>query len=368
MLLRSSLARVLSAALLLVGSLACATGTPPEEGDGGGGTGGGTGASGGQTGLVDYAYRRPLDISDTVVAGYSLAVTVDHASLVTEAKAREDGQDLRVAVDTAAGLVELDRVLDPSSAFGQPKTVLWFRTPADDPTGSYYLYYGNAKAGSPPADASKVYEAWDGFDSGPLDEELWALAEIGGATGTAMVAGGSLRVSGATGDIGSSADSCVLAYRQQTGDFVADAEIAAVGGSLGAVAKMGGLMIRQGDAEDSAYMMMTIQQLPRARLSGVRKSAGASATDTQLPVAEQFPQLVRIQRLGSELTTFYSDDGNSWVGLGGSENLGLTDPVMLGVPFANISGGSGSVDTDWIRIRKRVSPEPTVQLGAEEAI
>ena len=43
----------------------------------------------------------------------------------------------------------------------------------------------------------------------------------------------------------------------------------------------------------------------------------------------------------------------------------LTDPVLIGVPFACL-GGAASVEVEWFRARKLVDPEPSVTLLSEE--
>ncbi len=340
----------------------CARGQGPDD-FGDDGVGGSTPSGG----LPGYHYRRAITITGTAPEAYSLALTVDHALLVGESKATPDGADLRIAYEDAGVVTELDRLVDPRSAFNTATTKIWFRTVEGVGTGTYYLYYGNSAAGSPPTNGNMVFELYDDFQGAAIAEE-WSVAEVGDATGSAEVKAGAARLTGSSGDITGTADDFVFLNQEVSGNVVIDAEIKDAGGSLGATSKLGGLMVRQSAAVDSRFIMMTILQTPRARFSARREAEGVPAQDTQLPVPEEFPQLVRVQRTGAQTSALYSDDGVNYIALGDSATLTLTDPFLLGVPLANISGGNGYIDTEWIRARKLVSPEPSAATGNEEML
>ncbi|NBD34461.1 MAG: DUF2341 domain-containing protein, partial [Chloroflexi bacterium] len=122
-----------------------------------------------------WNYRRRLfidnNVADELPAGYSVKLTLDTATLVSQAKLRPDGNDLRVVWDNNGTLVELDRVAE--TAFNQPDTEIWFKTQApisgNGRDRSYYIYYGNPYAGTPPADPAEVYLLWDDFSGSELD-------------------------------------------------------------------------------------------------------------------------------------------------------------------------------------------------------
>ena len=66
--------------------------------------------------------------------------------------------------------VELDRMLDPGSSWNSASTRLWFQTQAPIGASSsdsdYYIYYGNAAAGAPPANPASIFFFYDGYESG----------------------------------------------------------------------------------------------------------------------------------------------------------------------------------------------------------
>src|SRR5256885_2896172 len=118
-----------------------------------------------------YGFRRAIDVtagSAGMPAGYSVAISLDHAALAGAGRSLADGSDLRVIAPDGS---ELDRVLDSGSGFNLADTTLWFRIPtalAAGATWSGFLYYGNASAGAAPENPAAVFVWSDGFESGSL--------------------------------------------------------------------------------------------------------------------------------------------------------------------------------------------------------
>ncbi len=130
--------------------------------------------SGLQTGWWNgsWQYRKQLNVTSSagsaLQSGYSVNVSVDTNILAGIGKLLSDCSDLRVVWWNGTGNQELDRVneTDCDSA----DTQIWFGLEEGIQSGgyddSYYVYYGNPDAGSPPANRSKVYLFWDDFDDG----------------------------------------------------------------------------------------------------------------------------------------------------------------------------------------------------------
>ncbi len=319
-------------------------------------------------GLAAYPFKRELTLSGKVPPSYSIALTFDHAALVKEKIAREDGTDLRVGFQGESELVELDRVVDPMSTWNDAKTTIWFRTPeADVGTGSFSLYFGKLKPPPVLADPSKVYAYWADFDDS-FDGTSWKFANFGKADGKSEIVNGALRITGQSQDFGGTSDQGVYFYQSVSGDFTADVAIAGVGGSLGGPSKMGGLMLRENTDVDAAFAMASLQQLPRQRVSLVRKAKAKPAVDgTELMAPGTFPQLLELSRVGNDVSAAYSEDGRTWIGLGASVAMtALAPSVFIGVPFSNISSDDGYADIAWLRIVKRINPAPVATLSATE--
>jgi hypothetical protein len=123
-----------------------------------------------------WLYRRPITITaDTSAADehYSVPVMFDHEALVAAGKSLASGDDVRIGYWNGTAWVELDRVLDPGSAWNTDATRIWFRI--EDPIAagaadeSYHLHYGNPAAPSdPPNDPDLVFLFSDDFEDGTL--------------------------------------------------------------------------------------------------------------------------------------------------------------------------------------------------------
>jgi hypothetical protein len=339
--------------LALAGALGCADG---------GSTSGAGGSRPVLTGLDAYVYRAPVAVDADLDA--AVALTFDHAALVGAEKARADGTDLRLVTVTGGAPTEIDRILEPTSSWDDASTTIWFKTRAG---ASYYLYYGSAMPDPALDNGANVYMVWDDFEAAELDE-AWEVGFAGTASGAAVPTDGALRVQGVSGDIASMSDDFVFVSREISGDFIADVGVRGVGGSLGALAKMGGLMIRQSSLPDSRFCMMSLYQSPRAYIAATRLVESDDVSDAQLEIENTFPRFLALVRDGGGVTPQYSEGGSDYVSLGTQAMLGLADPAFLGIPFANISGEFGHVDIDWVRVRKVPSTAPNVTVGAEEKL
>ena len=121
-----------------------------------------------------WNYRKQINITnnnDTSILqrGYSINLTFDHASLVSEGKSLADGSDIRITWynATADEEIELDRVNE--TAFNTSSTEIWFKLQenisAGGWDGNYTLYYDNPLADEPPTNRSNVYLFWDDFEN-----------------------------------------------------------------------------------------------------------------------------------------------------------------------------------------------------------
>jgi hypothetical protein len=144
-----------------------------------------------------YLYREPVIVtagSAAVAASYSVPVTFNHATLVSGGKSLASGNDARVVYLSGSTWTELDRVLDPASSWNNAATKVWFRTQAaiaaSGSDANYYLYYGNAAAGSPPANKGNIFLFYDDFETGNLNKwtvksgGLWQAASDQAHAGT----------------------------------------------------------------------------------------------------------------------------------------------------------------------------------------
>lgn len=131
-----------------------------------------------------YQRRFEIQIQSAVTVTWPRAVSVvfDHAALVGASLSALDGSDVRILHFDGAAWTELDRVVDPQSAWNLAETRLWFRHQGGlvAPGDAYYLYFGNPlAAGAPPADEGAVFHFADFFGRADSDDvgNGWAVTE-----------------------------------------------------------------------------------------------------------------------------------------------------------------------------------------------
>ncbi len=102
---------------------------------------------------TDYVFRQRIIVDSTVAApdDYTVALTIDHAALVSSDLSLANGDDLRVLRWDGSAWTELDRLLDDGSAWNQSDTTVRFRTTDPIAAGqnqTYWLYMANPGAGA----------------------------------------------------------------------------------------------------------------------------------------------------------------------------------------------------------------------------
>ena len=155
---------------------------------------------------TSYAFRRKITITNnstsTVDVNYSVAVTVDTATLISSGKMMPNGNDLRVVFWSGSNWNELDR---DTKDINTTTTQIWFKTqtavPGNSVDNNYYLYYSNPSAANPPANNRNVYLWSDDFnraDNPDITTEASYSVKTGG--GTWSIENGTLKNVGNSGD------------------------------------------------------------------------------------------------------------------------------------------------------------------------
>lgn len=357
---------------------AAAGGFDAAPGDGGAASSGEGGAAnpgtGDEPGPVDYGFRLPITLTTAAVAtpsAYSVRVVFDHAALVAAGKSLPSGDDVRVFRKSSSGMSQLHRVLGFHTDWNRATTAIWFRT--TDAMGTnqnqtgYFVYYGHAAAGSPPADPGAVFEVFDDFDDETLDP-MWTLSMVGDALASVTESEGKLRLKGQSADIWGAADDFVFLQVPIDGGFVADSCILAAGGQIADWSKLGGVMVRQsldpGSRNRLVAPLAGVAVAP-GQTTSVRSMFKGTTVEVVSANATSFPEHVRLIRTADRTQVFHSDQGSVYTELGSLTTFELTDPIHVGVPFANLGAGNGWVDVDWFRVRK-FTEDPGVVLGAEQ--
>jgi hypothetical protein len=306
----------------------------------------------------------------------SVSVTFDHAALVAEGRSLPSGEDVRVVRAVGDRLEELDRALDPGSSWGHPATVVWFRVQAalgeEESDSGYFLYHGDPGPGPARADPKQVYLFWDDFDA-PMLGAAWKYSDIGRSRGWARPADGVLRLASRGGDIGGTEDSLSFLSVGISGDFSAEAKGVGTGGLLDSSAKLGGVMVRRSATGGSAHRMIC-RLKQDARFSSWRATDGGETSETEIPISDGASAGVaseqsRLEWRAGRTRVYGTADGERWDEPGAEVEIGDGEraPVRVGIPLATMQIESeGWVDVDWFRLRRLVTPEPTVTLEPEE--
>ena len=138
-----------------------------------------------------------IQVGTALPAGYPIALSFDHASVVSAALSESDGSDVRMVwqdPDTYA-FEEIDLVLDPASSWDSAYTTIWFATQAPIPAETqvapgYHLIFGAADAPTL-RDPAAVFHYADFFDrSSETVGNGWVEHESAGDASVSVGGGG----------------------------------------------------------------------------------------------------------------------------------------------------------------------------------
>ena len=186
----------------------------------------------------------------------------------------------------------------------------------------------------------------DDFDDGGLGPQ-WTAVDIGNpAAGSQVENDGELTVSANGNDIWGEDDSFRYIYQAPiSGDFRMDVHVTDAS-RFSHVWGKAGLMVRQ-SLDDESRNFTLIQSKSNGISRQYRPSSGASSDsiDNKKATNEDPEHYLRILRQDGLFSTYYSNDGESWLPVGpDSENIvSFTDPVYIGL--ATTSHRAGTVDS-----------------------
>jgi flagellin-like protein len=327
-----------------------------------------------QTWNHNYSYYRQITITNNLESplgyGYSVNVTMDTTLLVSAGKMRSDGNDLRIVYwnSTTAGWLEVDRHV---IAINSASTQVWFKTQKDiAPLSSdytYYVYYGNPSAGSPPANRKNVYLWFDDFnraDNPDITTEAAYSVKTGG--GTWSIETNKLKNVGAAGDPNKL---IITALGTVNADIEMLVKINVTSFAGGDYSRMGlSCCMDTSPSRGSGYCGLFHDDTGSLDLLNDLRSWGTRGTyswslDTcyymRFRVIDPASKLgkIRVWQVGTTEPNTWTVDGN----FGGGTARGYGE-----VGF----GGSRTTDTtyfDDILIRRIADPEPSTSVGQEKS-
>lgn len=310
----------------------------------------------------DWSMRAQLNVAttDALTSGYSLSVIVPHAALVSSGNSLANGNDIRIARWNGSAWAELDRILDSASTWNTSSTQIWFRTStavsASTSDTSYWLYYGNSAASSPPADGNNIFDLYDDFSSGSLDNVKWSSVADTGMTAT--VSGGELVTSGTSQVSSAYTPTGIYSNVNFTGDFAVESRFRIVTQSATAQEEW-----KANFGLDSEYLMVNSQASPSKRTQYY--SSGWFDVGPSTLNATTFGY----QRISQSLTA--GGTARHWEnGVLQTTRTGIS-PSSLGATFfysPDVGSGGETFDArfDDVAVRKFVANEPTVTFSGPE--
>ncbi len=314
---------------------------------------------------ANYDYREPISVTaatgNAVAAGYAVRVAFNHAALVAAGKSLASGDDVRVRYWNGSAMVELDRVLDPTSAWNTATTTLWFplqaAIAANATDANYYLYYGNLSDANPPAYGPNVF--LDYQDGTALDG--WVRRDaLSGTNSTSPTDGFIFQATSTNGireltkNVPHGNVEIFWGFWNNTTDN-SNGNMAGVGARLSDTGT--GYRLFPGDSTNSRL---------RIHYATSWGSSGSVIGTLTASVTTGQSYYGRFYLVGSSL------QAKAW-------RVGTAEPAwQLSITDSNVSSGNhyGQVDATNVSmdhrhrtmiIRPRVALEPTVTLGAETA-
>jgi hypothetical protein len=321
---------------------------------------------------ANYSYRRRIAITNnaasTLSSGYSALFTMNTSFLVSSGKMLSNGNDLRIVFWNGSSWVEIDRdVIDMNTG----STQVWFEIKADIPASgidnSYYVYYDNLGAVSPPANKSNVYLWFDSFnraDNPDITTEASYSAKTGG--GTWSIETNKLKNVGAAGDPNKLIITALGIVNTDIDMLVKINVTSFAGGDL---SRMGlSCCMNTDPSRGSGYSALfhddggSLDLLNDLRSWGTRGTYSWSLNNwyyMRFRVIDPVSKLgkIKVWQVGTTEPDTWTVDGNFGGGLARSYGE---------VGF----GGSRTLDTtyfDDILIRYITDPEPSASLGTEES-
>lgn len=306
-----------------------------------------------------YAHRRRVTVTNTsgatMPAGYTIRVRFDLGSLVAAGKARADLPDVRVIGDGAIG--ERDRIIDAPG--GQAPVAINFSLASPlgpgQTTNAFALYYGRANPGTPPQNGDAVFEIYDDFSTAIGTEWM--------KNGAPLVSNGKLvlranHTDAITTTAATDGVPLTSAFELVANVVNPDSDPTAPN-SNGTFYYWFGYQ-HTGDFNESDPWVVWIAR-GKSSIGAEQKSPVGCEAGCGGPVVGQntLAHYYQIER-DPTVTRFYKDG-----------SLGYTATVTNSTDYSLMVRNflaTSELQVDFVRARVRVSPDPTVSLGAEEAL
>ncbi len=307
-----------------------------------------------------FLYTRRLAIQNTsnvtLPTGFTIRIPMGNllATLLTQGKIKADYSDLRVIADGSVG--ERNRIIDPATGPAPP--TIWFSLALPIAAGAtsndYALYYGAPNATAAPANGGAVFPLYDDFTNG--------IASTWMKNDAPTTSNGKLVLRAAHTDALTTNATTDNVPIVSAVDLLATIENPASEPTTQTEGTFWYWFGYQhtGDFSASDPWIVWIARA-KNQIHGEQKSPVGcemqcdGATSPQTTTAHYYA----IER-DPTATRFYLDDALP-------ATVSVTNNADYSVMVRNYMATS-AVQIDWIRARARVSPDPTITIGAEQGL
>jgi hypothetical protein len=301
--------------------------------------------------LSGWAYRRPIIITNNITSAltnYQVLIIIDTQTLISQGKMRSDGGDIRFT--DSDGVTLIDYWVE--SGINTNSTRIWVKVPfipASPEIAIIYLYYGNPSATSL-SNGFNTFDSFDDFDDGIItdwtsDNAYLSLTEANGVLRATIGAG--------TGSV------WACAYRSVSfgAGYAIEAKMRLVQNG-----QYTGMGIAFGWSTYNTKWYSQWNTYPEWRviqlIAGTEYVRAGGSTNVAPTLNTWYDAYVRITS-----STIYAKIGDR------TELSYASAPSgKVGLHARNASSGTGIVEFDNFRVRKYVSPEPSVSIGSEVVI
>ncbi|MBE9548907.1 MAG: DUF2341 domain-containing protein [Proteobacteria bacterium] len=295
----------------------------------------------------DWQYAAPVTVDNSANADtysdFQVQVSIDTATLVAAGKLKADGSDLRFSdLGLTTGLCYFIE-----SGMNTATTLVWVNVPSLPSSGivDISMVYGNPVAVAE-SNPDCVFDLFEDFST---DLGVFADAGCGSFTGAAVAGEGQLSWPSSGLMVTNTTFPVATA-------FLAEANV------TGATGTWPGIYWVNSDASHKSYGIMVNTTNARISVTGGGDSycSGHNWASTLSP----FTSAVGLWSItwpqdGVQIAEFPT------VGVITSTDITHSRTSDLQLMIGGISSGSGSIDLDWVRVRKFADSTPGTSIGAE---
>ena len=306
--------------------------------------------------LSGWLYRIPINITEksgSTLTNYQVLITLDSATLISQGKLKNDCGDIRFT--DSDGTTLLNYWIE--SGCNSANTRIWVNVtniPANS-NKTIYIYYGNPSATSL-SNPDLVFDFYDDFNSGTIDSNKWVIS-AGTSNDVIAVVNGELR----SYQDGTSPAKTIQTKNPITlTNFIVEYKAKTV--SIGSGHNLGLGIMDSNQADGNGFWpffssgnVFNLYKRTPGTWTFLQGSVGSYTLNTY--------NNYKIVVVGSSFS-FYKD--NVQVGSTQTVTLGSNKYLILPRIWNENIGDTGDQYYDDIRVRKYVSPEPSITLGNEE--